>query len=107
MTTKAHWNFTTQKYSLVDTLDYAIVVATFNQKEVKRDLLKIRLELLDIQTYDELVNIMEKLTRLSSSVTDERLIKVLKMLLEQMTQVQMGNFSFNKQNALEQSKASE
>jgi len=85
MATEAHWLFITDKYSLVEYLDNAIVVARFNQNELMRELIEIRCIMLEAKSYDDVLAILDSLLKLNEKVIDDRLGEVLGGLIEQIS----------------------
>lgn len=87
MAAEIQWNFITDKYSLVDFLDLAIVAARFKEKNVLRDLISLRGKLLEISCYEELKGINEILLEIKQVITDQRLTEIVKKMIEQITAV--------------------
>lgn len=85
MASEAHWLFITDKYSLVEYLDNAIVVARFNQNELMRELIEIRGKMLEAKSYDDVLAILDSLLKLNEKIIDARLGEVLGGLIEQIS----------------------
>lgn len=85
MASEAHWLFITDKYSLVEYLDNAIVVARFNQNELMRELIEIRCKMLEAKSYDDVLAILDSLLKLNEKIIDDRLGEVLGRLIEQIS----------------------
>lgn len=85
MASEAHWLFITDKYSLVEYLDNAIVVARFNQNELMRELIEIRCKMLEAKSYDDVLAILDSLLKLNEKIIDARLGEVLGGLIEQIS----------------------
>lgn len=85
MASEAHWLFITDKYSLVEYLDNAVVVARFNQNELMRELIEIRCKMIEAKSYDDVLAILDSLVKLNEKVIDDRLGKVLGGLIEQIS----------------------
>ena len=85
MASEAHWLFITDKYSLVEYLDNAIVVARFNQNELMRELIEIRCKMLEAKSYDDVLAILDSLLKLNEKIIDDRLGEVLGGLIEQIS----------------------
>ena len=85
MASEAQWLFITDKYSLVEYLDNAIVVARFNQNELMRELIEIRCKMLEAKSYDDVLAILDSLLKLNEKVIDDRLGEVLGGLIEQIS----------------------
>ena len=85
MASEAHWLFITDKYSLVEYLDNAIVVARFNQNELMRELREIRGKMLEAKSYDDVLAILDSLLKLNEKIIDDRLGEVLGGLIEQIS----------------------
>jgi len=65
MASEAHWLFITDKYSLVEYLDNAVVVARFNQNELMRELIEIRCKMIEAKSYDDVLAILDSLVKLN------------------------------------------
>lgn len=85
MASEAHWLFITDKYSLVEYLDNAVVVARFNQNELMRELIEIRCKMIEAKSYDDVLAILDSLLKLNEKVIDDRLGEVLGGLIEQIS----------------------
>ena len=85
MASEAQWLFITDKYSLVEYLDNAIVVARFNQNELMRELIEIRCKMLEAKSYDDVLAILDSLLKLNEKIIDDRLGEVLGGLIEQIS----------------------
>lgn len=85
MASEAHWLFITDKYSLVEYLDNAVVIARFNQNELMRELIEIRCKMIEAKSYDDVLAILDSLVKLNEKVIDDRLGKVLGGLIEQIS----------------------
>lgn len=85
MASEAHWLFITDKYSLVEYLDNAIVVARFNQNELMRELIEIRCKMLEAKSYGDILAILDSLLKLNEKIIDDRLGEVLGGLIEQIS----------------------
>lgn len=85
MASEAQWLFITDKYSLVEYLDNAIVVARFNQNELMRELIEIRGKMLEAKSYDDVLAILDSLLKLNEKIIDARLGEVLGGLIEQIS----------------------
>lgn len=85
MASEAHWLFITDKYSLVEYLDNAIVVARFNQNELMRELIEIRCKMLEAKSYGDILVILDSLLKLNEKIIDDRLGEVLGGLIEQIS----------------------
>ena len=85
MASEAHWLFITDKYSLVEYLDNAVVVARFNQNELMRELIEIRCKMIEAKSYDDVLAILDSLVKLNEKVIDDRLGEVLGGLIEQIS----------------------
>ena len=105
MAAEAQWLFITDKYSLVELIDSAIVVARFNQNELMRELIEARCKLLETKTYDDLGIILEILYSISKKVTDKRLAEVLAKLIDQTTNYKDGEIEFDDKVRTAESKA--
>ncbi|NHJ31802.1 MAG: hypothetical protein FK732_02960 [Asgard group archaeon] len=105
MAAEAQWLFITDKYSLVEYLDNAIVVARFNQSELLRELIEIRCKMLEAKTYDDILVILETLLKLNERVTDERLGEVLGGLIEQLSYHRESRIDYNGKTHKAESKA--
>ncbi|NHJ40977.1 MAG: hypothetical protein FK731_13180 [Asgard group archaeon] len=84
MAAEAHWLFVTDKYSLVELIDSAIVVARFNQNELMRELIEIRCDLLKSKSYDDVIQILDRLLKLIEKITDKRLFDVINKIIDQL-----------------------
>ncbi len=85
MASEAHWLFITDKYSLVEYLDNAVVVARFNQNELMRELIEIRCKMIEAKSYDDVLAILDSLVKLNEKVIDDRLRIILGGLIEQIS----------------------
>ncbi|MCK5044929.1 MAG: hypothetical protein KAS22_00020 [Candidatus Heimdallarchaeota archaeon] len=85
MASEAHWLFITDKYSLVEYLDNAVVVARFNQNELMRELIEIRCKMIEAKSYDDVLAILDSLVKLNEKVIDDRLREILRGLIEQIS----------------------
>lgn len=85
MASEAHWLFITDKYSLVDYLDNAVVVARFNQNELMRELIEIRCKMIEAKSYNDVLAIQDSLVKLNDKVIDDRLGELLGVLIEQIS----------------------
>ncbi len=101
MATEIQWLFITDKYSLVDHLDRAIVVARFNQKDLLRDLIEIRGKFLNSKTYEDLVSYLDILNAIFENATDKRLSETLSNLIDQVSSLRGGRFDIKKSREVE------
>lgn len=85
MASEAHWLFITDKYSLVEYLDNAVVVARFNQDELMRELIEIRCKMIEAKSYNDVLAIQDSLVKLNEKVLDNRLGELLGVLIEQIS----------------------
>ena len=85
MASEAHWMFVTDKYSMVEIIDSAIVVARFNQKDLHRDLIEIRCDLLETKSYEDTIQILDQLLKINERISDQRLSEVVGKLIDQLT----------------------
>ncbi len=85
MASEAHWLFITDKYSLVEYLDNAVVVARFNQNELMRELIEIRCKMIEAKSYNDVLAIQDSLVKLNEKVIDDRLGELLGVLIEQIS----------------------
>ncbi|MCK5183251.1 MAG: hypothetical protein KAQ95_03010 [Candidatus Heimdallarchaeota archaeon] len=85
MASEAHWLFITDKDSLVEYLDNAVVVARFNQNELMRELIEIRCKMIEAKSYDDVLAILDSLVKLNEKVIDDRLREILRGLIEQIS----------------------
>lgn len=85
MASEAHWLFITDKYSLVEYLDNAVVVARFNQNELMRELIEIRCKMIEAKSYNDVLAIQDSLVKLNDKVIDDRLGELLGVLIEQIS----------------------
>ncbi|MEA2071570.1 MAG: hypothetical protein U9O98_09815 [Asgard group archaeon] len=107
MTTGAHWDFITTKYSLVDILDSIIVIARFNEKEFLRELIEIRSDILGVETYPDYQEILDGLIAIQDKASDERLLNALSELINQITTQTIGSLEYNHRTDQSESKVSE
>ena len=84
MATEIQWMFIIEKYSLVEFLDKAIVVARFNQNELMRELIAIRGKLLGSKNYENIVKTLDLLTKVNERINDKQLEDVVSRLIEQI-----------------------
>ncbi len=105
MVAEAQWLFITDKYSLVELIDSAIVVARFNQNELMRELIEARCKLLETKSYDNLAVILDLLYTISKKVTDKHLVEVLAKLIDQTTNYKDGKIEFDEKVREVESKA--
>jgi len=105
MTTEIHWLFITDKYSLVDHLDRAIVVARFNQNELMRDLIELRAKLLESKVYEDLLACLDILNAIFEEATDKRLSEILTNLIDHVSSFKDGHFDMEKKIDEVESKA--
>ena len=105
MAAEAQWLFITDKYSLVELIDSAIVVARFNQNELMRELIEARCKLFKTKSYDDLAVILNLLYTISKKVTDKRLTEVLAKLIDQTTNYKDGKIEFDEKVRAAESKA--
>ena len=96
MTTEIHWLFITDKYSLVDHLDKAIVVARFNQNELMRDLIALRAKLLESKIYEDLLACLDVLNAIFEEAKDKRLTEILSNLIDHVSSFKDGHFDMEK-----------
>lgn len=96
MATEIHWLFITDKYSLVDYLDRAIVVARFNQKDLMRDLIELRGKFLDSKTYEDIVSHLDNLNSIFENSIDKRLSETLSNLIDHVSSFKDGRFDIKK-----------
>ncbi len=82
MVADIQWMFITDKYSLVEIIDHAIVVARFNQNELMRDLIETRCVLLEAKFYDDLNPTLEKIQKISENATDKALLDLINKLID-------------------------
>lgn len=101
MATEIQWLFITDKYSLVDHLDRAIVVARFNQKDLMRDLIELRGKFLDSKTYEDLVSYLDILNSIFENSIDKRLSETLSNLIDQVSSFRDGRFDIKKSREVE------
>lgn len=94
MASEAHWLFITDKYSLVEYLDNAVVVARFNQNELMRELIEIRCKMIEAKSYDDVLAILDSLVKLNENVIDDRLGEVLGGLIEQISFYKDGRIDY-------------
>ncbi|MCE7744233.1 MAG: hypothetical protein ACTSUW_02230 [Candidatus Heimdallarchaeota archaeon] len=94
MASEAHWLFITDKYSLVEYLDNAVVVARFNQNELMRELIEIRCKMIEAKSYDDVLAILDSLVKLNEKVIDDRLGEVLGGLIEQISFYKDGRIDY-------------
>jgi len=94
MATDIQWVYITDKYALVEIIDNAILVATFNQKPLKHPLIKARAKILSANSYDELATLLNLFLELKGSVTDKRLVKIVEKLIEQLTSLKESRTEF-------------
>ena len=95
MATELQWIFITEKYSLVEFLDNAIVVARFNQNELMRELITIRGKLLESKNYESIIKILNLLTKLNEKIIDKKLEEVITKLIEQIYFLKNNRLEFN------------
>lgn len=101
MATEIQWLFITDKYSLVDHLDRAIVVARFNQKDLMRDLIELRGRFLESKTYEDLVSYLDSLNAIFENSVDKRLSEILSNLIDQVSSFRDGRFDIKKSREVE------
>ncbi len=94
MASEAHWLFITDKYSLVEYLDNAVVVARFNQNELMRELIEIRCKMIEAKSYDDVLAILDSLVKLNENVIDDRLGEILGGLIEQISFYKDGRIDY-------------
>jgi hypothetical protein len=105
MAAEAQWLFITDKYSLVEYLDNAIVVARFNQNELLREIIEIRCKMLEAKCYDDILPVLDSLLKLNERVTDERLGEVLGGLIEQISLYKDSRIDYNGKSDKAESRA--
>ncbi|NHJ47666.1 MAG: hypothetical protein FK733_07755 [Asgard group archaeon] len=96
MAAEAHWMFVTDKYSMVEIIDSAIVVTRFNQKDLLRDLIEIRCDLLQTKSYDDTIQILDQLLKINEKITDVRLSDVVGKLIDQLTLYKKSRDEYDK-----------
>ncbi|MBN1328525.1 MAG: hypothetical protein JXA54_03535 [Candidatus Heimdallarchaeota archaeon] len=82
MVADIQWMFITDKYSLVEIIDNAIVVARFNQNELMRDLIEARCVLLEAKFYDDLAYALEKIVKINENIIDKTLLELVSKLID-------------------------
>jgi len=107
MATDIQWMFITDKYSLVEIIDSAIVVARFNQNELMRDLIETRSILLETKDYDNLITTQDKLLKINEKINDERLADVVHKLIDQISSYKDGRIKYDEKVSQAESKASD
>lgn len=105
MAAEAQWLFITDKYSLLELIDSAIVVARFNQNELMRELIEARCKLLETKSYEDLGTILEILHSINKKVTDKHLKGVLAKLIDQTIIFKEGEIEFDDKVRTVESKA--
>ncbi|MBD3193085.1 MAG: hypothetical protein GF308_20785 [Candidatus Heimdallarchaeota archaeon] len=96
MVSDPHWFFIQEKYSLVDYLDSAIVISRFNQKELLRELIEIRSKLLETDIFSQFSPILDHLLEIDEKVEDQRLSKVLSILINRLSELTKSSINFEK-----------
>jgi hypothetical protein len=96
MAAEAHWMFVTDKYSMVEIIDSAIVIARFNQKDLLREFIEIRCDLLKTTSYDDTLYILDLLLKINEKITDRRLSEVVGRLIDQLTIYKKSKEEFDK-----------
>jgi hypothetical protein len=91
----------------VDQLDNAIVISRFNQKELQRDLITLRSQFLNAQSYDELPALLEEVLKIRNKVSDKRLLESIKEIIDQLTTIKHGNIDIKKKVEPTETKVSE
>lgn len=105
MATEVHWIFVTDKYSLVELIDSAIVVARFNQNELMRELIETRCDLLKSKSYDDVILIMDRLLKFNEKITDRRLSEIIGKIIDQLNFYRDSRIEFDKKIDKLESKA--
>jgi hypothetical protein len=98
---EAHWMFVTDKYSMVEIIDSAIVVARFNQKDLLRDLIEIRCDLLKTKSYEDTIQILNQLLKINEKISDQRLSEVVGKLIDQLTLYKKSRDEYDKVDKIE------
>ena len=96
MAAEAHWIFVTDKYSLVEQIDSAIVVARFNQNDLMRELIEIRCDMLNSKTYDDVILILDRLLKINEKITDRRLSDVIGKIIDQLNFFKDSRIEYDK-----------
>ena len=89
MSSEAHWDFITYKYSIVDSMDGLIVISRFNQNELMREFIFIRSKILEVKYPEDLLPIIDDLLLIQAHAIDERLKEALKNILEQLSTIKI------------------
>ncbi|HUT82168.1 MAG TPA: hypothetical protein VMZ29_13280 [Candidatus Bathyarchaeia archaeon] len=95
MVAEIQWMFITDKYSLVEIIDNAIVVARFNQNELMRDLIEARCVLLEAKSYEDLNPTLDKILKINESITDKRLFDLVSKLIDQINLYKDGQIKID------------
>ena len=107
MAAEAQWMFIADKYSLVEIIDSAIVVARFNQKELLRELLETRCSLLETKNYGSLTITLDRLLKINENITDERLAKVVNRLIDRISSHKDGHIEIQEKAKEAESEAAD
>ncbi|NHK30724.1 MAG: hypothetical protein FK730_05195 [Asgard group archaeon] len=105
MAAEAHWIFVTDKYSLVELIDSAIVVARFNQNELMRELIETRCDLLKSKSYDDVILILDRLLKIHEKIIDRRLSDVIGKIIDQLNFYKDSRIEYDKKVDKVESKA--
>ena len=107
MTSNIQWEFVTDKYSLVDCTDNLIVIARFNQSELLRDFISLRLKMLNTKTYDDITSLLDELLSIQVKVSDKRLDNELKLLIDQLSNIKLGRIELEDKRKLTETEVSD
>ena len=107
MASEIQWMYITDKYTLVEIIDNAIVVARFNQKELMRDLIETRSKILKSKSYDEIVLILDQLLDIDGQITDKRLSDVVARLVDRITALKDNELRYDEKIREAESRASD
>jgi hypothetical protein len=86
---------------MVEIIDSAIVVARFNQKDLHRDLIEIRCDLLKTKSYDDTIHILDQLLKINEKISDKRLSEVVGKLIDQLTLYKKSRDEYDKVDKIE------
>jgi hypothetical protein len=97
--------FVTDKYSLVELIDSAIVVARFNQNDLMRELIETRCDMLKSKSYDDVILILDRLLKINEKITDRRLSDVIGKIIDQLNFFKDSRIEYDKKVDKAESKA--
>jgi len=97
MATDIQWSYITDKYSLVEMIDSAIVVAKFNQQELQRDLIEVRCKVLESESYEELLSLLNVFLEINGNITDKQLAKIIEKLIDHLTSFRDASAEFKEE----------